>query len=206
LKFYNSVGPNPKIVRMFIAEKGLTIDTVEVDVMGGENRRSPYKDEINRMGQVPALQLDDGQVINEVVAICEYLEELHPKPSLLGATPTERAEARMWARRIDLNIVEPVVHGFRGAEGRGFFETRLARLLSIDAASQMKAMAADQMQWVNDEIKDGEFLAGPRFTLADIMLFCVLQFGSQVGQAIPDSAERLRAWYERVAARPSASA
>jgi glutathione S-transferase len=205
LKFYNSIGPNPKIVRMFIAEKGLAIDTVEVDVMGGENRRAPYKDEINRMGQVPALRLDDGSVINEVVAICEYLEEVHPTPPLLGATPAERAHARMWARRIDLNIVEPVVHGFRGAEGRSFFETRLARLLSIDAASEMKAMAVDQMQWVDSELQDSEYLAGSRFTLADIMLFCVLEFAGRVGQKIPDGADKLQAWYDRVAARPSAA-
>ena len=91
MKFFNSMGPNPKLVRMFAAEKGIELpETVEVDLMGGENRRPPYTDR-NPAGQLPCLELDDGSTIAETVAICEYLEELHPEKPLIGSTPEERA-------------------------------------------------------------------------------------------------------------------
>src|SRR3546814_3878153 len=95
MKLYNSLGPNPHTVRMFAAEKGITLPLQEVDVMGSEHRRSPYGDKINVMQQTPAFETDDGQIICEVTAICEYLEELKPEPRLIGATPGERAETRM---------------------------------------------------------------------------------------------------------------
>ena len=125
MKLYTSMGPNPHMVRMFAAEKGLTLETVEVDLMGGENRRPPYAETVNPAGQTPALVLDDGTVIAEITVICEYLEEIHPTPALIGTTPEERAEARMWTRRIDLNICEPLANGFRAAEGRRIFENRM---------------------------------------------------------------------------------
>jgi glutathione S-transferase len=111
MKFYNSIGPNPRAVRMFIAEKGLTIPTVEVDLMKGENRQGPYTQK-NTAGQMPCLELDDGTTVSEITAICEYLEDIHPTPALIGASPKEKAETRQWARRIDLNICEPM-NGFR---------------------------------------------------------------------------------------------
>jgi len=102
---YNSLGPNPGALHMFLAEKGLTIATKDVDLMGAENRRPPYTDR-NPGGQLPALELDDGAVIGETVAIFEYLEEQNPKPALIGANAKERAETRMWQRRIELRITE----------------------------------------------------------------------------------------------------
>ena len=112
MKLYHSIGPNPAVVDLFLAEKGLEIERVEVDLRGGENRRPEYL-KINPAGQLPALVLDGGEVITEVTAICEYLEEEHREPPLIGSTPTERAETRMWTRRIDLGIVEP-----KGRESR----------------------------------------------------------------------------------------
>jgi len=107
MKFYNSRGPNPRMVRMFMAEKGIDIPKVEVDLLAGDNRKEPYL-KVNPAGQMPALELDDGTVIAEITAICEYVDELKSdKPSLIGSTPAERAVTRMWTRRIDLNIVEP---------------------------------------------------------------------------------------------------
>ena len=117
MKLYNSVGPNPHVVRMFAAEKGLTLPMVEIDLMGGENRKPPYQDTVNPAGQTPALVLSDGQIITEITVICEYLEEKHPSPVLIGATPEQRAETRMWTRRIDLNICEPLTNAFRGVRG-----------------------------------------------------------------------------------------
>lgn len=125
MKLYNSVGPNPHVVRMFLAEIGLDIPKQKVDIRGGENRREPYKSDVNPAGQCPALQLDDGSVITEITAICEYIEDMHPNPPLIGSTPQEKAETRMWVRRIDLNIYEPSLNGFRYAEGLEMFKDRV---------------------------------------------------------------------------------
>ncbi len=95
MKLYNSVGPNPQVVRMFIAEKGMDIPKQEVDLMGGENRRPPFNSTVNVAGQLPALGLDNGKTISEITAICEYLEEVGKGPALIGATPEERAETRI---------------------------------------------------------------------------------------------------------------
>ena len=124
MKLYMSMGPNPAVVSMFLAEKGVKIEEVQVDLMGGENRQEPYKAK-NPAGQLPCLELDDGTYISEILAICEYLDEKFPKPPLIGSTPEERAETRMWVRRIDLNIVEPLANGFRFAEGLQLFKDRL---------------------------------------------------------------------------------
>ncbi len=111
MKLHTGLGPNPRTVRMFMAEKGLEIPQVQVDLMGGENRREPYLSK-NPAGQLPCLELDDGSFLAEVLTICEYLEERQPRPALVGTTPEERAVTRMWTRRIDLNIVEPMANGF----------------------------------------------------------------------------------------------
>lgn len=205
MKLYTSVGPNPHMVRMFAAEKGLSLPMVEVDLMGGENRRPPYNESVNKAGQTPALELEDGQTITEITVICEYLEEKHPSPALIGSTPEERAETRMWTRRIDLNICEPMANGFRAAEGRGLFQNRM-KLVGAEGAADLKAIAKDRLLWLNGLMGDNQFVCGDRFTLADVLLYCFLTFGAQVGQPIPDEAGWVKGWYERVKARPSASA
>jgi glutathione S-transferase len=193
------------MVRMFAAEKGLTLETVEVDLMGGENRRPPYAETVNPAGQTPALVLDDGTVIAEITVICEYLEERHPTPALIGATPEERAETRMWTRRIDLGICEPLANGFRAAEGRRIFENRM-KLVGAEGAAELKAIARDRLLWLDGQMQGREFICGDRFSLADVLLFAFLAFGAQVGQPIPDEATWVKAWFARVQARPSAAA
>ena len=205
MKFYNSVGPNPHVVRMFMAEKGLNIPQQQVDLMKGENRQPPYAEKVNVAGQMPALELEDGTVICEITAICEYLEEVSPQPSLIGITPEERAETRMWTRRIDLNIVEPLAGGFRAAEGRPLFESRF-RLVRAEAAEDLKAIARDKILWLDGLMEGRAYVCGDRFTMADILLFCFLAFGAQVGQPLPAEARNVSAWFERVKARPSAAA
>jgi glutathione S-transferase len=205
MKLYTSMGPNPHMVRMFAAEKGLTLETVEVDLMGGENRRAPYTDTVNPAGQTPALVLADGTVIAEITVICEYLEEKHPAPSLIGTTAEERAETRMWTRRIDLNICEPLTSGFRAAEGRRIFENRM-KLVGAEGAAELKAIARDRLLWLDGQMQGREFICGDRFSLADVLLFAFLAFGAQVGQPIPDEAGWVKAWFARVGARPSAAA
>ena len=203
MKLFTSIGPNPRIVRMFLLEKGIEIPSVEVDLMGGENRRAPYTDK-NPAGQLPCLELDDGRVIAETVAICEYVEEKHPSPPLIGTTPEERAETRMWQRRIEIGITEHILNGFRFGEGIELFRPRM-RVLP-EASDGLKAIARDKLVWLDGVIGGRRYLAGDRFTLADIILFCALDFGGTVGQPLDRGLASVAAWFDRVAARPSALA
>jgi glutathione S-transferase len=201
VKLYDSIGPNPRVVRMFLAEKGVAIPRETVDLMKGENRRGQHLQR-NPAGQMPCLELDDGSFLSEILPICEYLEERHPRPTLLGDTPEERAKTRMWCRRIDLNIVEPMANGFRYAEGLALFKDRI-RVIP-QAADDLKAIAREKLAWLDGLMGDNEWIAGDRFTLADVFLFAFLDFGRTVGQGIDAKAAWLPRWFERVAARPSA--
>ncbi|MDO8840394.1 MAG: glutathione S-transferase family protein [Parvibaculum sp.] len=203
MKFYNSIGPNPRVVKMFMQEKGIKLPFVEVDLMAGENRKEPYLAK-NPSGQSPALELDDGTVLAEITAICEYLDEKFPGNSLIGSTPEERAETRMWTRRVDLNICEPMANGFRFAEGLPLFQNRMRCL--PEAAAGLKAIAQDKLAWLDKLMSGREFLAGKRLTMADILLFGFLDFGASVGQPIDPEFKNISAWFERMKARPSAAA
>lgn len=201
MKFYNSVGPNPRVVKIFMAEKGLNLPEVTVDLRSGENRRAPYNESINPTGQTPALEMQNGEILTEITAICEYLDEIGDGPSLIGDTPEERAATRMWTRRVDLNICEPLTNGFRFAEGLAMFESRI-RVLP-EAAAGLKATAQDGVAWVNKHMGDGPFLCGDRLSLADIMLFTFLEFGNQVGQPVDPAHDRISAWFEQMKSRPA---
>lgn len=201
MKVYDSLGPNPRGLRMFLLEKGLTFPTAQLDILGGENRRAPYTD-ANPGGQVPALTLGDGRVIAETVAIFEYLEEKHPRPPLVGTTAEERAETRMWQRRIELNVTEHLYNGFRWAEGIEMFRPRM-RVLP-EAAEGLKAIVRDKLAWLDGLLAGKQFVVGPRFTIADIILYVALDFGASVGQTPDPGLRNLGGWLARVGARPSA--
>ena len=125
MKFYNSMGPNPKLVRMFAVEKGYSFAAIEaVDLIQGANRKEPYLSK-NPAGQLPCVELADGRFIAETIAICELIEEKQPRPALIGTTPEDRAETRMWVRRIEWKIVQPAADGFRFAEGLPIFKDRM---------------------------------------------------------------------------------
>ena len=202
MKLYTSIGPNPRVVHMFLAEKGLTVALHEIDLMGGENRGEEYVSKVNPAGQSPALELSDGQVITEVTAICEYLEEHQPAPVLIGNTAEERAATRMWTRRVDLNICEPLANGFRFSEGLQLFESRMRCL--PEAADGLKACAQDKLTWLDGLMEGKEFIAGDSFTLADILLYCFLHFGVSVGQPLNEDNANIKSWFERIDERPSA--
>lgn len=201
MKFYNSVGPNPRVVTIFMREKGIEIPEVTIDLRGGENRRAPYSSEVNPTGQTPALELDDGSVLTEVTAICEYLDERFPEPPLVGATAEERAKTRMWTRRVDLKICEPLTNGHRFGAGLALFESRI-RVIP-EAADGLKATAQDGLKWLDAQIAGREFIAGNKLSLADIMLFAFVDFGNAVGQPIDPACSNLLRWYERMKTRPS---
>src|SRR6185436_6352748 len=204
MKFYNSIGPNPRVVRMFMAEKGIDLPKVDVDLRGGENRREPYL-KVNPSGQCPALELDDGTMLAEVTAICEYLDEVNKgTPSLIGDTPAERANTRMWTRRVDLNIVEPALNGFRFAEGLKLFQNRVRCIPA--AADALKAPAQDKLAWLEGQMAGKTHIAGNKLTLADVFLFPFVDFLQTVKQPLDPAHKNLTAWYERMKARPSAAA
>jgi glutathione S-transferase len=203
MKLYDSVGPNPRIVRMFMAEKGIEMARQPVDLRKGENREAAHLKR-NPHGQMPTLELDDGSYLSEVTAICEYLEEKHPAPPMIGATPEARAECRMWTRRVDLNICEPLANGYRFGEALKFFEKRIP--VVPEASPGLKMIAANRLQWLNGQIAGKEFICGQRFTLADILLYCWIDFGGQVGQPLDPANANIATWFTRVAERPSVRA
>jgi glutathione S-transferase len=204
MRLFNSVGPNPQIVRTFAAEKGITLEQVMVDVVKGENRGDAFKAR-NPFGQTPALELDSGQVITEVTAICELLEELHPQPALIGSTAAERAETRMWSRRIDHRVMEPFMAGFRATAGRPFFAPRMP-LLSESAGTEMIGLLHGNLRELDGLLDGRTWVCGERFTLADILLGCFLQFGAKSGAPLPEGLGWLPGFVDRCAARPGFSA
>lgn len=204
MKLYNSRGPNPHIVRMFMAEKGIQIPRHEIDVRGGENRLEPYITKVNSRGQCPALELDDGTIITEITAICEYLEEKHPAPALIGSNAEQRALTRMWTRRVDIAICEPMTNGYRAAEAHERFKTRF-RVLP-ESADNLKAIGQDNLAWLDQDLAGRAYLCGERFSLADILLYGFLSFLAGNGQPLNPALENVSSWFDRVAARPTATA
>ena len=203
MKLYTSIGPNPRVVRMFMAEKGIEVPLEQVDLMKGENRQGAHLSR-NPAGQTPALELGDGSFLTEITAICEYLDEIHPNPPLIGITPEERANTRMWTRRIDINIVEPMTNGFRFSEGLPLFQNRVKCI--PQAADDLKAIAQEKLAWLDGLIAGRPFITGKKLTLADILLFCFLEFGASVGQPIETNNKNVAALIDRMRQRPSAAA
>ena len=203
MKLYNSIGPNPHVVRMFIAELGLDIETIEMDLMAGENRQEEHLKR-NSSGQSPTLELEDRSFLSEITAICEYLDEKQGNTDLMGKTPEERASTRMWTRRVDLQIIEPLTTGFRYSEGLEFFKSRMQTI--PEAADGLKSIAQEKLAWLNGEMDGKDFICGDRFSLADIMLFCFVAFGATVGQNLSKENTNINSWYDRVNERPSATA
>lgn len=201
MRFYDSFGMNPRMVRFYLAEKGLDPERVSVDIFGMENRRDPYLAK-NPSGQTPMLELDDGFHLSETAAICEYLEELNPEPALIGTTPKERAETRRWWRRVEINICLPQVYGFYFDEGYEIFKDRTH--CPRDAATGMKERAQKGMQWLDPLLHGRDWIVGDRFTMADICLYVYIDAVRDVNQPIPNCCNNLLAWFKRVHSRTAA--
>jgi glutathione S-transferase len=201
--------PNPRVVRMFAAEKGIELPKRHVDVAKGENHRPPYSTEVNRTGQVPALQLDDGRVICEILPICEYLEDVFPERPMIGATPADRAEARMWTRWIDLKYVERMTEACvvnPGPIREHYARYNYKTLLPPEMGPVCAAIAHEKLAWFDAEMKGREFVCGPRITLADVHLFVFLDFFELLGLGFPRELGWVADHYARMKARPSAAA
>jgi glutathione S-transferase len=203
MRFYDSFGMNPRIVRFFMLEKRIEMDRQHVDIFAMENRREAYLSR-NPSGQTPLLDLDDGTPLAETGAICEYLEEKYPEPALIGTTPEERAATRMWWRRVEINACLPMLYGFYFGEGIEIFRERTHCI--PEASEGMKERGRRAMRWLDGLVADGSWLAGERFTVADICLYCYIDALRGIGQPIPEGCARLAAWFTRVGLRPAAGA
>ena len=202
MKLYEAAGPNSRVVRMFRLEKGLDMPR-QVLVLGTGDNQTPAFLAKNPMGQLPVLETGEGACISETLAICEYLEEVHPEPCLIGRTPAERAETRMWTRRVDLNIAEPILHAFRFSLAGSRRSLGRARPVP-QAAEAMRELVQTSLAWLEGQLETRTFLCGARFSLADILLYVALRHGIETGQFPVGDRRRLAAWLTRVGERPSA--
>jgi glutathione S-transferase len=194
-------GLNPRRVRIFLAEKGLELPKVEVDMVKGDNRTAEFL-ALNPLGTLPVLELDDGTVLTESIAICRYLEELHPDPPLFGVDPLDRAKVEMWNRRAELEILVPATGAF--IHGHKFWEGRRRQV--PDYAVLARETALERFAWLDGELATREYLAGPRYTVADITLQCSLVLAKNTGLPVPEGCINLQRWFAAVSARPTARA
>ena len=205
MKLYdeNMPAPNPRKVRIFLAEKGVSVPLERVRMMKREHKAPEFLAK-NSLGQLPVLELDDGTCISESLAICRYFEELHPQPTLFGANAIERAQIEMWVRRAEFRLWNPMGQVWINADPR----TAVVNPNQFkDYGEHNRKVVARAMQWIDGELADGrEFLGGARYSMADIVLLCGIDFARFVEMDMPDDAKHLRAWHARVSARPSASA
>ncbi|HYB10070.1 MAG TPA: glutathione S-transferase [Alphaproteobacteria bacterium] len=209
MKLYDcKPAPNPRRARMFMAEKGIEIPTIQVDLRAGEHLKPAYR-AINPQCVVPYLVLDDGAGIGEVVAIWRYLEETHPTPQLLGVDPEDKAIVAMWQHRMELDGFQAVGEAFRNSTP-GFKGRALAGPHDYEQipalAERGKARTLDFFDDIDKRLGESEFIAGPRFTAADIDAFVAIEFARWIKLAVPAACKNVTRWHNAVSARPSASA
>jgi len=202
MKIYNSpVAPNPRRVRVFLAEKGITVPYEDVDIGNAVNRQPEFRKK-NPLAGVPVLELDDGTCIAESVAICRYFETLHPEPPLMGTDAKDRAVVEMWNRRMELALLLPIADSFR--QRHEFFKGRIRQL--PEYAELQKANALDALGWLDGELANRRYIAGERFTIADITAMIAIDFGRVSKIGIAPEQKNLARWHGEVSSRPSAKA
>ena len=201
MKLHESPSPNARRVTVFMAEKGIECEKVSVDIRGGENIQSEYLRK-NPAGRVPVLELDDGSFISESMAICRYLEAIQPDPNLFGVSAIEIANVEMWQRRVELNLFSEIAGAFRNITG--FFKDRETCVEEWGRVCAEKAPKALSM--FDDQLSINEYLAGERFTVADITLAITLDFAEMVKVAPLPTLDNISRWREGVVARASLAA
>lgn len=202
MKIYDStIAPNPRRVRIFLAEKGITVPYHQVDLAKAENRQ-PWFLAKNPLGGVPVLELDDGTLIAESVAICRYFEGTHPNPPLMGTGALGCAIVEMWQRRMELALLAPIAQAFRNTSE--FFKGRIPQVPEFGEVC--KADAIRRFEWLDQVMADRQFIAGERYTIADITALVAVDFARWIKIAIQPEQKNLARWYAAVSARPSAKA
>ena len=193
--------PNPRRVRIFLAEKGVELPETFVNMRKREHKAPEFKEK-NSLGQLPTLELDDGTTISETVAICRYFEETHPEPPLFGKTAVEKATVDMWVRRVEFMIMTPVGMFWRHAHP--YTAALLTQFKDFGESNRERTVEA--MTWFDRQLRDRPFIAGETYTMADICALTTVDFAGFIGLPMPETAEALQAWHARVTARPSAAA
>jgi len=209
MKFYDcKTAPSPRRVRIFMAEKGIEIETVQIDLGSGEQFGDAFR-AINPDCVVPALQLDDGSCISEVLAICHYLEAKHPQPALLGTTDEERARVLMWNSKVEQQGLWAVADAFRNS-AKGLKDRAATGPVGYpqipELAERGRGRVEQFFRWLDDRLADTEFVAGDRYSIADISALVVVDFSAWIKLSVPEDATNIQRWYESVSARPSAQA
>ncbi len=197
-----ATAPNCRRVRIFLAEKGIEVPVVPVDLGKAENRGEPFRQK-NPMGRVPVLELDDGTFIAESVAICRYFEQLQPEPVLMGGSdPEEAARIEMWQRRMELEIALPIMQVFRNTHP--YFADRIDQY--ADYGEGQRSHATKRLEWLDRELADREFVAGDAYSIADITAQIGIDFGRVTKFKVTEETPNLLRWHQAVSARPSAKA
>lgn len=194
-------GMHPRRVRILLAEKGVEIPVKQVDVMARENDGVAFR-RINSLGKLPALELDDGTILCESMAICRYLESRYPTPPLFGSTDLEKARIEMWSRRAEYEIARPILDAF--LHGSEFYKDRMQQLAGY--GDWAKRRAADGMAWLDGELVTTRHIGGDEYSIADIVAQCAFVLGKAVGIRIPEDRPNLSRWFADVSSRPSARA
>jgi glutathione S-transferase len=202
LLYHDPRAPNPRRVRIFLAEKGVAYDTIEVSIAASEHQTPEFRKK-NPLALLPVLELADGKILRESMAICRYIEELHPEPNLLGADAWERAQIEQWNRHAELELLIPIASVFRNTNA--FWNGRIKQ--SPEYGAIMRDVVGGRFDWLEGELAQRPYLAGPRFTVADITALCAIDFGKVSSLRInAETHPQLAAWHARVGARPSARA
>jgi len=203
MKLYNEnmPAPNPRRVRIYLAEKGIDVPLVHIDMMKREHKSEEFMAK-NSLGQVPTLELDDGTIITESISICRYFEALHPEPPLFGRNAVEIAQVDMWLRRVEFVVMGPISNFWRHAH------PRTAKLLKQfnDFGESNREAAARALKWLDKELSGHDYVYRDYFSMADISMLCMIDFGIFIGLDIPDDCANVKAWHARISARPSAKA
>ena len=196
-----AAGMSPRRVRIFLAEKGISIERREVDAAGGANATPDFL-RLNPLGKLPVLELDDGSAIAESLAICRYLEALNPDPPLMGRTPREVADIEMWTLRMDHELSQVIALAF--IHSSDFYRGSIEQIPEV--ASWARGRALQTMAWLDGELAERRHIAGDGYTLADIVAQCAFVLGKAVGLRIAPDMTNLSRWFTEVTARPTARA
>jgi glutathione S-transferase len=194
-----AAGMSPRRVRIFLAEKGISIERREVDAAGGANATPDFL-RLNPLGKLPVLEFDDGTAIAESLAICRYLEALNPDPPLMGRTAREVADIEMWTLRMDHELSQMIALAF--IQSSDFYRGRIEQIPEV--ASWARGRALETMNWLNHELSGRRHIAGEDYTIADIVAQSAFVLGKAVGLRIPPDMTNLSRWFTEVTARPTA--
>jgi glutathione S-transferase len=202
LLYHDPRAPNPRRVRIFLAEKGVAYDTIEVSIAAAAHQTPEFRKK-NPIQLLPVLELEDGRVLRESMAISRFIEEQFPEPNLLGADAWERAQIEQWNRHAELELLFPIAQVFRNTHA--FWQGKIKQ--APEFGEIMREHVATRFDWLDQELGARPYLAGDRFTVADITALCAIDFAKVSNIRIdPATHAHLAAWHRRVSERPSSKA